>query len=228
MKVYKAFLYTELLFIKRHILVLFFSVFLCVSVFYAPYLNQFTFSLIEYTPEFSNILAIILVIVFSTAFSSILTVKIIIYEKINGVHFFLFNNGINKLIYLLSKFTFSFIFLIINLSIPVTLYLNLNIYNHSMNDLILMIVFPVLSIVILTMLSILSSLLFNETKNIMLCSYLTFLLIDALLFSSTLLYDLNIYLVSSVLAVLAMISFVITYFILNNKESKINISESRI
>ncbi len=225
MNTYKAFLYTELIFIKRNFLAVVFGIIASLIMFFGPYYNQFNLSGIRYSQETASLIVVLGTIAVSTLFSSLVTINLTIFEKTNGIHFFLFNNNINKFVYILEKLTVPMALLFINLIIPLTLYINTDMYTKSAENLTLMLTLPIISVVVLTLISILSSLIFDNLKNISLCSFVSFIFIISIMFMLIFLLHMNIYIVIIIYSTLTVLLFIVTYLILNKKETHINFIE---
>lgn len=222
MRLYKALLQKELIMYLKHKLYILIFFIIGELIVIAPYLNKYSFS-IKYSSEITNLLGAICCVCGTVFFSYGITISVMGYEKTENMQSFLFSQGMNKIIFMLSKITLPVILTTIALIPAIIIWSTL--YDNIGIGIINMIILTFSITIISTTTSEIVTIFINKTQNIACVAMLSLFLIVALLFFIANPFIFPQYVLCLWASVFAIFCFIICIAILNKKETKIKFIE---
>lgn len=166
MRVYKALLLNELIILKRFAFWLPIFELIAVGFVFAPYVNRYDPSGIRYPESIAPVIAFCGCMIGVAMFACVNVTQSTAFEKTEGMDYFLFAQGINKLIYIFAKATVPIILSFIGEIIPISAFYLSGLYASDSRLGIVPLMLSILAVCLIwTLISILCSFHIKEEAN---------------------------------------------------------------
>lgn len=222
MRVYKALLLNELIILKRFAFWLPIFELIAVGFVFAPYVNRYDPSGIRYPESIAPVIAFCGCMIGVAMFACVNVTQSTAFEKTEGMDYFLFAQGINKLIYIFAKATVPIILSFIGEIIPISAFYLSGLYASDSRLGIVPLMLSILAVCLIwTLISILCSIYIKEVANMGMTSFgLTAAVLVGL--GAVILNCTNIIIPIMMLLSMVLLLFLLAYYALKKKEEVIS------